>query len=164
MTTVRIALANLRSPANPEESIDLVNTAVAEASARGAEVVCFPECYVPGYRGLGTSIPPMDPVFLQRAWRSVAGAAADAGITVILGTERPADGAPTASALVIDSDGTTAGFQDKVQIDPSEDGIYQPGTERRVFRAGALVFGVVICHEGWRYPETVRWAVRNGAH
>lgn len=106
----------------------------------------------------------MDPVFLQRAWRSVAGAAADAGITVILGTERPADGAPTASALVIDSDGTTAGFQDKVQIDPSEDGIYQPGTERRVFRAGALVFGVVICHEGWRYPETVRWAVRNGAH
>jgi predicted amidohydrolase len=22
---------------------------------------------------------------------------------------------------------------------------------------------VVICHEGWRYPETVRWAVRRGA-
>jgi predicted amidohydrolase len=23
---------------------------------------------------------------------------------------------------------------------------------------------VAICHEGWRYPETVRWAARNGAH
>jgi predicted amidohydrolase len=22
---------------------------------------------------------------------------------------------------------------------------------------------VAICHEGWRYPETVRWAVRRGA-
>jgi predicted amidohydrolase len=22
---------------------------------------------------------------------------------------------------------------------------------------------VAICHEGWRYPETVRWAVRHGA-
>jgi predicted amidohydrolase len=22
---------------------------------------------------------------------------------------------------------------------------------------------VVICHEGWRYPETVRWAARRGA-
>ena len=22
---------------------------------------------------------------------------------------------------------------------------------------------MVICHEGWRYPETVRWAVRHGA-
>ena len=28
---------------------------------------------------------------------------------------------------------------------------------------GPLTFGVVICHEGWRYPETVRWAVRRGA-
>jgi predicted amidohydrolase len=23
--------------------------------------------------------------------------------------------------------------------------------------------GVVICHEGWRYPETVRWAASRGA-
>ena len=38
-----------------------------------------------------------------------------------------------------------------------------PGTERRVFHCGELTFGVVICHEGWRYPETVRWAVRHGA-
>ena len=27
-----------------------------------------------------------------------------------------------------------------------------------------LKFGIAICHEGWRYPETVRVAVRNGAH
>ncbi len=32
-----------------------------------------------------------------------------------------------------------------------------------VFHAGPLTFGVVICHEGWRYPETVRWAARRGA-
>jgi predicted amidohydrolase len=32
-----------------------------------------------------------------------------------------------------------------------------------VFTAGELRFGVAICHEGFRYPETVRWAVRNGA-
>jgi predicted amidohydrolase len=28
---------------------------------------------------------------------------------------------------------------------------------------GPLTFSVVICHEGFRYPETVRWAVRRGA-
>jgi len=33
----------------------------------------------------------------------------------------------------------------------------KPGSERRVFQAGPLTFGVVICHEGWRYPETARW-------
>ena len=57
-----------------------------------------------------------------------------------------------------------AGFQDKVQLDPSEEGTFVPETERHVFRVGPLAFGVAICHEGWRYPETVRWAARRGAH
>ena len=26
-----------------------------------------------------------------------------------------------------------------------------------------MKFGVAICHEGWRYPETVRWAAVHGA-
>ena len=26
-----------------------------------------------------------------------------------------------------------------------------------------MKFGVAICHEGWRYPETVRWAAARGA-
>ena len=29
--------------------------------------------------------------------------------------------------------------------------------------AAGLTFGVSICHEGWRYPETVRWPARHGA-
>jgi predicted amidohydrolase len=109
-------------------------------------------------------VPPPDPVFLERAWSAVAAAAAKASVAVVLGTERVVDGALLATALVIDRDGTIAGFQDKVQLDPSEDSIYSPGSGRRVFQAGPLIFGVAICHEGWRYPETVRWAVRHGAH
>ena len=50
-----------------------------------------------------------------------------------------------------------------MQLDPSEDGIYSPGTGPPRLHVGALTFGVVICHEGWRYPETVRWAARAGA-
>lgn len=34
---------------------------------------------------------------------------------------------------------------------------------RRIFHIGPLTFGIAICHEGWRYPETVRWAARRGA-
>ena len=40
---------------------------------------------------------------------------------------------------------------------------YVPGSDRRVFHTDSVTFGVVICHEGWRYPETVRWAARHGA-
>jgi predicted amidohydrolase len=82
---------------------------------------------------------------------------------VILGTERFVEGQLTATAAVIGPDGSIAGFQDKVQIDPSEEGVYAPGNGRRVFQTGPVTFGIVICHEGWRYPETVRWAARHGA-
>jgi predicted amidohydrolase len=163
MNDFRIALANLRFPASPAESVALAEEAIAQAAAAGAALVCFPECYVPGYRGLGHNIVPPDAQFLEQAWSSIARAAAKANITVVLGTERLAGGSLLASVLVISENGTLSGFQDKVQLDPTEDGTYTPGTERRIFHAGPLTFGVVICHEGWRYPETVRWAARRGA-
>ncbi|HET6979081.1 MAG TPA: carbon-nitrogen hydrolase family protein [Pyrinomonadaceae bacterium] len=161
---VRIALANIRFPQTPEESIVLAEQAIADAAAGAAEVVCFPECFVPGYRGPGKSVPPPDAEFLQRAWKIVSEAAAQADVAVILGTERLVDDRLLATALVVNRNGTVAGFQDKVQLDPSEDTIYSPGSGRQMFESGPLKFGVVICHEGWRYPETVRWAVRRGAH
>jgi predicted amidohydrolase len=160
----RIALANIRFPASPEDSVALAEQAIAEASVERAGIVCFPECFVPGYRGLGKSVPPPDPAFLEHARSAIAAAAAKANIAVVLGAERVVDGALFITAMVVNRDGTIAGFQDKVQLDPSEDGIYSPGSGRRVFQTGPLTFGVAICHEGWRYPETVRWAVRHGAH
>ncbi len=53
MTTFRIALANIRFPTSPEESVTLAEQAIARASLEGAGLVCFPECFVPGYRGPG---------------------------------------------------------------------------------------------------------------
>jgi predicted amidohydrolase len=159
----RVALANLEFPATPEASIARAVEAVAKASAAGADLVCFPECFVPGYRAADRKVPPPDQALLSRAWSSVAAAAATAHVAVILGTERLVSGALMASVLAIDRDGSNLGFQDKVQLDPSEEATYAAGTDRRVFKTGPLTFGVVICHEGWRYPETVRWAVRRGA-
>jgi predicted amidohydrolase len=159
----RIALANLPFPETPEESIALAEQAIGQASIERAELICFPECFVPGYRGMGKVAPPPDPLFLERAWALIAAAAAKANVAVVLGTERLADDALLIAALVINRDGTIAGFQDKVQLDPSEEGTYSAGRGRRVFQSGPLTFGIAICHEGWRYPETVRWAARRGA-
>jgi len=163
MSRSRIALANIRIASTPDESVDLAGTAIAEAARRKVQIICFSECYVPGYRWPGGNVPPPDPAFLYRAWEKVASIARSAGITVVLGTERITARGLQISALVINSDGTVAGWQDKEQIDPSEELTYVPGKGRRIFQAGALTFGVVICHEGWRYPETVRWAAKRGA-
>lgn len=165
MSTIRIALANLRYPDGPDDSVVRAERAIAEAGRERAAIVCFPEAYVPGYRGLGHAPPATDAAFLDRAWTAVAQAAARAGVAVILGTERVADaGGVLITALVIDRDGRRLGFQDKVQLDPSEDDTYVPATTgRRVFETAGVTFGIAICHEGWRYPETVRWAARHGA-
>jgi predicted amidohydrolase len=112
-------------------------------------------------------VPPPDAAFLERAWSVAAAAARRSNVAVVLGTERLVDQSGTdallISALVIDRDGRIAGAQDKVQLDPSEEGLYSAGCGRHLFTSGPLTFGIAICHEGWRYPETVRSAARQGA-
>jgi predicted amidohydrolase len=163
MTTVRIALANLERAATPGESVLRAARAVREAATARASIVCFPEGFVPGYRGLGLEPPPPDAAWLERAWTTIAAAVAEAKVGVILGTERIVNEAVRLTSLVINPDGSRAGFQDKVQLDPTEESTYAAGADRRVFTMDALTFGVVICCEGWRYPETVRAAARQGA-
>lgn len=161
--TCRLALATLAPAPTPDASVVAVERAIAEAGTAGASVVCFPEAYVPGYRGAGSRVAPPDAAFLARAWECIAEAAGRAHVTAVVGTERATAEGLLISTLVVNADGTFAGFQDKVQIDPSEEGTYSAGSTRHLFQAGPLTFGVVICHEGWRYPETVRWAARRGA-
>jgi predicted amidohydrolase len=160
---MRIALAAVPYPASPEEAVAQVARSVTEAARKGAAIVAFPEASMPGYRGLGRDPGAVSDAFLEHAWRKIAEVAAAENIAVVLGTERRIANRLRLTALVIDSGGRLVGFQDKVQLDPSEHTPYAPGDERRLFTLGELTFGVVICHEGWRYPETVRWAARRGA-
>lgn len=163
MPTVRIALANVRLPSTREESLEIVLQSMQEAADGNSAIVCFPECFIPGYRPGNFDRAP-DQNWLNNAWSIVDEQAAKLGISVILGTERIEASRLLITARVTNRDGSLAGFQDKVQLDPSEEAIYSAGIGRRIFQCGELTFGVVICHEGWRYPETVRWAARNGAH
>lgn len=162
MRNFRFALANIRAAKSADESIAIALDAIAEAAGQNAELVCFPECSVPGYR-IGASAEAPDQEFLNRAWAAVDRVAGDLGIAVLLGTERIEGAGVLITARFTDKDGRLQGFQDKVQLDPSEEPAYQPGVGRRLFQCGAVTLGVVICREGWRYPETVRWAVRAGA-
>ena len=93
----------------------------------------------------GESVPPPDTSFLKRAWATIEAAAANASVAVILGNERIVEDGLLIIALVINRNGTVVDFQDTVQLDPSEEGIYSPGSGRKVFQSGPLTFGVSIC-------------------
>jgi predicted amidohydrolase len=106
---------------------------------------------------------PFDPAQHERVLQTVAQYARTHKIAVIHGTERLTPQGRQIAAYVFDRDGRLQGIQTKNQIDPSEDSFYVPGNTRQLFEINGVKFGVAICHEGWRYPETVRWAAIRGA-
>jgi predicted amidohydrolase len=158
-----IALASPGVATSVQDGLAKIEHAIADAAARGAEIVCFPEAYLPGLRGLDFEVPPFDPAQLERALATVAGWARSHAVAVILGTERFTGAGRQIAACVIGARGQVLGYQTKNQLDPSEDRFYVPGDTRRIFEVNGVRFGVAICHEGWRYPETVRWAAVRGA-
>ncbi|HKP86173.1 MAG TPA: carbon-nitrogen hydrolase family protein [Blastocatellia bacterium] len=158
-----IALASPSIASTLDDGLDKIKRLLSEASARGAEVACFPEAYIPGLRGQDFEVFPFDQTEQQRALRAVAQWAQAYKVATILGMERLTEAGRQIAAFVIDAGGQIQGYQTKNQLDPTEDQFYVPGHTRRLFEINGIKFGVVICHEGWRYPETVRWAAARGA-
>jgi len=160
---VIIGLASPSVASTLDEGLDKIKRLLSEASAQGAEIVCFPEAYLPGLRGQDFEVSPFDPPQYDKALHAVALWARMYSVATILGMERPTEAGRQIAAFVIDAQGRLQGYQTKNQIDPTEDRFYVPGDTRRLFEIRGIKFGVVICHEGWRYPETVRWAAKRGA-
>jgi predicted amidohydrolase len=160
---VIIGLASPRVAASIDEGLEKVRRLVAEGAERGAEIVCFPEAYLPGLRGQDFEVSPFDGAEQERVLETVARSARAYSVAVILGTERLTEAGRQIAAYVFDAEGRVQGYQTKNQLDPTEDRFYVPGDARRLFEVNGVRFGVAICHEGWRYPETVRWAAVRGA-
>ena len=158
-----IALASPRVASSIDEGLEKIKQSLSEASARGAEIVCFPEAYLPGLRGLDFEVPAFDRTQQDRALRAVKQLARTYKVATILGMEWLADEGRQIVAVVLDARGEMKGYQTKNQIDPTEEPLYVPGHTRQLFEVNGLKFGVAICHEGFRYPETVRWGAARGA-
>jgi predicted amidohydrolase len=158
-----IALASPRMASSLEDGLDKIKRFLSEASAEGAEVLCFPEAYLPGLRGQDFEVLPWGQTQQERVLKSVAQWARTYKVATILGMERLTESGRQIVAVVIDAQGEIQGHQTKNQLAPSEDQFYVPGNARQLFEVNGTKFGVAICHEGWRYPETVRWAAVRGA-
>jgi len=158
-----IGLASPGVASTLEEGLDKIERLLSEASAQAAEIVCFPEAYLPGLRGQDFEVYPFEPADQERALDAVARSSRKYAVATILGLENLTEGGRQIAAFVIDPRGEVKGYQTKNQLDPSEDRFYVPGNTRRLFEINGIKFGIAICHEGWRYPETVRWAAVRGA-
>ena len=158
-----VALASPSVASTLDEGLDKIKRFLSEASAQGAAIVCFPEAYLPGLRGQDFEVLPFDLMHQERVLQAVAQWARTYAVAAILGMERLTEAGRQIAAFVFDARGQIQGYQTKNQLDPTEDQFYVPGNTRRLFELNGVKFGVAICHEGWRYPETVRWAAVRGA-
>lgn len=158
-----IALASPGVAKTLDDGLDRVKRLLADASEQRAAIAWFPEAYLPGLRGQDFEVLPYERADEERVLTTVADFARTYRIATILGMEHITDAGRQIAAAVFDAAGRLQGLQTKTQIDPSQDRFYVPGDTRQMFEVDGVKFGVAICHEGWRYPEAVRWAAVRGA-
>lgn len=164
MPELTIGLAAIRLEDSIPAGVDRIAEILERADARGVDLVCFPETYLPGLRGIGLDLPEPDQAANERALSRIRDACDRHGTAAIVGMEWLSDRGLHNRAYVVGRDGDVLGYQTKNQITPDgEDDNYVPDGDRMLFEVGGVPFGVVVCHEGWRYPETVRWAATRGA-
>ena len=162
--TLRVCLAALKQRPSVPEGVERLIAVLRECQKQEVDIVCTPEAYLPGLRG--------------RFFRSAPPGPTHHGA----GPAGPSSGLPHNGrghhrrngwqselglenrAFVISPPGRVLGYQTKNQITPGgESENYVPDGQRRVFTVKGVRFGITICHEGWRYPETVRWPAVRGA-
>jgi predicted amidohydrolase len=161
--SLRIGLAAARNAPTVEERMEIIHRMLNDAGEQRAAIVCFPEAYIPGLRGGDFFVPPPDQPRQQAALDEIAAAAARNGVAVVMGMEWETPLGLHNVAFVIGRDGAVQGYQAKNQIPPIEEPYYVPEGSRRMFEVDGVPFGITICHEGWRYPEAVRWSAARGA-
>lgn len=161
---MKIGLAQTKFPKKAADGLQMVRQMVIEASQKGCEIICFPESIIPGLRGVGYEVESYHHSFQIESIDIICDLAKQLKIAVILPMEWQDELGIHLVAFVISGNGEILGYQTKNQIDPDEDIFgYVPGQGREIFEVNNVKFGIVICHEGWRYPETVRWAARQDA-
>ena len=169
MTPLRIALAQCRQTDNFDENARTILNFLDRAAREKAQIVCFPETQTVGYRvDIARPDDPVQPERLNHLHQHVARRCAQLGLACVLGTETPLESDPTRgkpynSAMVFSHEGEILGVHHKNRLTPLDAVAYTPGKTFETFELFGVKVGVVICFEGFRFAETTRECVRQGA-
>src|SRR2546425_3379913 len=98
-----IGLASPRVASSLDDGLDRIRRLLSEASAQGAEIVCFPEAYLPGLRGQDCEVLPFDQTQQERVLKAVAQGARTYAVATILGMERLTEAGRQIVAFIIDA-------------------------------------------------------------
>ena len=169
MNQLRIALAQVEQTADFERNCQRVFDFLDQASAQGAQIVCFPEAQTVGYRAdIVAANAPVPVEELKKLHSQVGQRCRELGVACVLGTETPkpddpVGGKPFNSALVFSERGEVLLTHHKTKLTPLDAIAYSAGDTFESCELFGIKVGVVICFEGFRFAETTRECVRQGA-
>ena len=165
MEKIRIGVAQVPQTADIQKNLDKTIQFMEKAFDRGVEILCFPETHLSGYRvGLREPDDPCDEDGLSRAAETISKKCRELSLGIILGTETPNPGGkPFNSALVLDRNGDQIALHHKSKLTPKDALAYSPGDGPTSFSFNGIPMGLVICFEGFRFPESTRELARGGA-
>ena len=165
MDTIRVGVAQIPQTGQIQQNLESALAMIQQAAGEGVELLCFSETHLAGYR-VGVSQPqaPCDIEALDHARAEIAAACRDHSIGAIVGTETPnGNDKPFNSAVVFDRQGRNLAAHHKSRLTPGDALGYSAGTEPTLFEFQGIQMGLVICFEGFRFPETTRALARGGA-
>ena len=168
---VTVGLIQSRAKADPHANVQRAMSAVRDAAAQGAQIVCLQElfrttyfCQTEAYAPFALAEPIPGPT------TDLLGAlAAELGVVLVVPVfEQRARGIYHNSAVVFDADGSRLGAYRKMHVpdDPAyyEKFYFTPGDLGfRTFNTRYANIGVLICWDQW-FPEAARLTALAGAH
>ena len=169
MKPLRIGLAQVRQTDSIVENAQTIFRFLKQAHNDGVQIVCFPETQTMGYRAdISSADAPVLVRELTDLHQQVAEHCRELGLACVLGTEIPREsdpenGKPYNSVVVISETGEILGTHHKTRLTPLDAVAYTPGRTFETFELFGIKVGVVICFEGFRFSETTRECVRQGA-
>jgi predicted amidohydrolase len=156
---LRVAAGQMKFAVTVAGNLAKVETALARAARRKADVVLFPECATTGYNRDFTKLSWQE---VQIALTRVGALAAKFRVNVLLGSPVFRRGRWQNCLVVFDRCGRAVHCYAKCQLTERDRRFFTPGNSVALFKLDGILCTAIICHER-RYPELVRLAVMAGA-
>lgn len=159
MKRLRVAAVQMRFAPTVGGNLGKIRAALAEASAKKADAVLFPECASTGYSYDFRSLRPGE---IRDALAAVGELARHHRMNVLLGTPLFAGRRLFNALVVFGRDGRPRHAYAKCQLTELDRKSFSPGDAVALFEIDGLPATAIICHER-RFPELVRLGVMAGA-
>ena len=162
MRDVRIAISVFNAVVgNTGDNLDKAATAIEQAAAAGADLICFPEMSITGYSNHPDIARQAEPI-PGPSVDTLGGLAHTKNILILAGlAEKGQNGCVYAAHAVIAPDGLLGVYR-KLHIAPTEQDRYAAGREIPLFDYQGLTFGIQLCYDA-HFPELTTHMAEQGA-